>query len=146
MQIFAAARKVGAAIEPALVTTGRPGTVVAAYRTRVIVETGWSPEAADLLVVPGGGYNDRDAPGVWAQIRRGDLPKALAAAKRPGLTISSVCTGAMVLAAAGLTHGRPCTTHHMAKMDLADQGGLVRDARVVDDGGAVWHAPAGTAR
>nr|WP_037967962.1 DJ-1/PfpI family protein [Streptomyces sp. SS] len=43
----------------------------------------------------------------------------------------------MLLAAAGLTRGRPCTTHHKAKADLERQGGLVKNARVVDDGDLV---------
>ncbi len=79
----------------------------------------------------------RPHPGVWAEIRRGTLPRALAAAVRPGLTISAPCTGVMLLSAAGLTNGRPCTTHHRVRPDLERQGGVVKDARVVDDGDLV---------
>lgn len=85
---------------------------------------------ADLLVVPGGGYARRDSPGVWAEIQRGTLPKAQAVAARPGLTVSALCTGTMPLSAAGLTRNRPCTTHHRARQDLQDQGGVVKNARV----------------
>ncbi|MDG4865993.1 DJ-1/PfpI family protein, partial [Streptomyces sp. T-3] len=60
--------------------------------------------------------------------------RALAAAARPGLAIGAVCTGAMLLAAGGVTQGRPCTTHHRARADLEEQGGVLKNARVVDDG------------
>lgn len=43
----------------------------------------------------------------------------------------------MLLSAAGLTRGRPCTTHHRARPDLAEQGGVLKTARVVDDGDLV---------
>ncbi|ALO05908.1 Transcriptional regulator AraC family protein [Streptomyces venezuelae] len=43
----------------------------------------------------------------------------------------------MLLSAAGLTKGRPCTTHHKARPDLQQQGGLLKNARVVDDGDLV---------
>ncbi|MFE6479171.1 DJ-1/PfpI family protein [Streptomyces rochei] len=110
-----------------------PRTVQAAYGTGLRVDHGWAPRDADLLVVPGGGYARREDPGVWAEIRRGSLPRALAAATRPGLTVSALCTGVMLLSAAGLTTGRPCTTHHRARADLEKQGGMLRNARVVDD-------------
>ncbi|MGW8362032.1 DJ-1/PfpI family protein [Streptomyces wedmorensis] len=113
-------------------------SVTAAYGTAVRGLHRWAPDEADLLVVPGGGYARRDSPGVWAEIDRGVLPRALAAASsRPGLTLGALCTGVMLLAAAGLTRGRPCTTHHKAKADLERQGGLVKNARVVDDGDLV---------
>ncbi|MET9800122.1 DJ-1/PfpI family protein [Streptomyces sp. NPDC006368] len=112
-------------------------TVTCAYGTKVRVEHRWAPDQADILVVPGGGYARREDPGVWAEIRRGVLPRALAAARREGLTISALCTGVMLLSAAGLTRGRPCTTHHRARADLEQQGGVLKNARVVDDGDLV---------
>ncbi|MFH9953736.1 DJ-1/PfpI family protein [Streptomyces roseolus] len=114
-----------------------PRTVTAAFGTGLRAEHRWAPEEADLLVVPGGGYARRDDPGVRAEIRRGALPRALAAARRPGLTIAGLCTGVMLLSAAGLTRGRPCTTHHRAQADLVEQGGVLKKARVVDDGDLV---------
>ncbi|MFI1714969.1 DJ-1/PfpI family protein [Streptomyces sp. NPDC053513] len=124
-------------IEVRYVSATGARAVTAAYGTAVRGIRPWAPEEADLLVVPGGGYARRDSPGVWAEIDRGTLPRALAAAVRPGLTVSALCTGVMLLSAAGLTEGRPCTTHHKAKPDLARQGGLVKNARVVDDGDLV---------
>ncbi|MET9296191.1 DJ-1/PfpI family protein [Streptomyces sp. NPDC003077] len=124
-------------VEVRYVTAGAPGTVRGAYGTSVRVDHGWAPHQADVIVVPGGGYRRRNGPGVWAEIDRGVLPRALAAAPRRGLTISSLCTGAILLSAAGLTKGRPCTTHHGAKDELRARGGVVKDARVVDDGDLV---------
>ncbi|MGW6983991.1 DJ-1/PfpI family protein [Streptomyces sp. NPDC054932] len=137
-EVFCAARFfTGREVEVRYVTASRPGVVRAAYGTRVHVDHGWAPRETDILLVPGGGYARPDGPGVRAEIRSGVLPQKLAAAVRPGLTVSAVCTGTMLLAAAGLTGNRPCTTHHMARPELAKQGGLVKNARVVDDGDLV---------
>jgi transcriptional regulator GlxA family with amidase domain len=84
----------------------------------------------DLLVVPGGFgtrrlLNDEETLG-W--IRR------TAAAARQ---VTSVCTGALLLARAGLLQGRRATTH-WASLDLLDSLGagvtVERASRVVDDG------------
>lgn len=127
----------GGAVETRYVNVDGPRTVVAAFGTRVIVDHGWSPRSADIIVVPGGGFRRPDGPGIWPEINRGVLPAALAQAARRGLVMSSLCTGAIILAAAGLTAGRPCTTHGGAKAELAARGGEVKNARVVDDGDLV---------
>ncbi|MFD9030786.1 DJ-1/PfpI family protein [Streptomyces sp. NPDC059567] len=124
-------------VEVRYVSASGARSVTAAYGTVVRGIRPWAPGEADVLVVPGGGYARRDRPGVWTEIDRGTLPRALAAAVRPGLTISALCTGVMLLSAAGITTNRPCTTHHKAKPDLQRQGGMVKSARVVDDGDLV---------
>jgi transcriptional regulator GlxA family with amidase domain len=43
----------------------------------------------------------------------------------------------MLLAHAGVLHHRPCTTHHTDRTALAEAGGQVIEARVVDDGDIV---------
>jgi transcriptional regulator GlxA family with amidase domain len=136
-EVFASARRLGADIDPLLVTTGEARMMVARHGTPVEVAGAWSPGDADVVVVPGGGYGERAPRGAWAEIQSGELPAALRAAPRPGLTIASVCTGAMLLTAAGLTSGRPCTTHHLARADLEAGGGRWVAARVVDDGDLV---------
>lgn len=57
--------------------------------------------------------------------------------------IASVCTGALVLAAAGLLAGRPVTTHHDHYDDLArvDPSVVIdTEARFVDDGDVITSA------
>ncbi len=115
-----------------------PGGVVSSHGLRVepngqLADLGGSPE---VLIVPGGGYNDRAEAGVRAQIE-GPLPERIAEYHAAGTLVASACTGAMVLAAAGLTDGRPAVTHHGALADLRESGAAVREARVVDDGDLV---------
>jgi putative intracellular protease/amidase len=99
-----------------------------------------SPDAASapvvpgVLLVPGGGWFDA-GPGVRALVQGGALPRLVAALHAGGTTVASVCTGAMLLGAAGLLAGRPAVTNAGALDDLAAFGADVRaDARVVDDG------------
>jgi transcriptional regulator GlxA family with amidase domain len=88
----------------------------------------------DVIIVPGGGWNDRSDAGAYAEARRGDLPAALRRLHDEGTVVASVCTGAMLVSAAGLLAGRTATTHHGAIDELRDSGVEVIDARVVDDG------------
>jgi transcriptional regulator GlxA family with amidase domain len=84
----------------------------------------------DLLVVPGG-YGTRALLGHAETL---DWISRTAAQAR---TVTSVCTGSLLLAKAGLLHGRSATTHWGALDLLAslDDGLRVeRDRRVVDDG------------
>jgi len=94
-------------------------------------------EATDLVVIPGGGWNDRGTHGAWAEAERGELPAAIAAAHEAGAVVATVCTGAMLASAAGLTRSRPAVTHHDAIDDLRAAGAQVVEARVVDDGDLV---------
>jgi transcriptional regulator GlxA family with amidase domain len=60
-----------------------------------------------------------------------------------GTLMTSVCTGALVYAKAGLLDGRPATTHWGALDRLASFGNDIRvdaDARFVDDGNVVTAA------
>ena len=104
---------------------------------RVRTDGRLDPDRTDLLVIPGGGWNDRGAHGAWAEAERGDLPAAIAATARGGAVVATVCTGAMLAATAGLTRGRPAITHHGAVEDLRASGARVVEARVVDDGDLV---------
>lgn len=126
---------VNANIEQTFVTVAEPRTITTMSGIEIVIRAPWSPRSADVIVVPGGGYGEGS--GVDNEIRCGVLPRALADARRPDLVLASVCTGTLLLAAAGLTTGRPCTTHHAAKTDLRAQGGNVVGGRVVDDGDLV---------
>jgi transcriptional regulator GlxA family with amidase domain len=91
----------------------------------------------DGLVAVGGGWMNRAAQGSWAQARAGVLPARLAAAADGARWAASVCTGGMLLAAAGLLTGRTATTNRNAYDELRAYDVTVLDERVVDDGDRV---------
>jgi transcriptional regulator GlxA family with amidase domain len=69
--------------------------------------------------------------------------EALRAARARGARVASICTGAFVLAAAGLLDGRRVATHWQAAADLAQRyPALSVDASVlyIDDGGILTSA------
>lgn len=126
--VFGHAVQAGGDVETTLVRPSAPGEVTGFFGTRIVVPTAWDPTDADVLIVPGGGDQ---------LIKDPEVLRDLVRAQEAGVTVAGVCTGVLVLSAAGLTKGRPCTTHHLGKADLAAQGGKVIDARVVDDGNLV---------
>lgn len=125
--------RAGASIETRLVTLAETDLVTASHGLRV--EPDGTLGEPDLLLVPGGGWTTEG--GVRAVVEDGGLPAAVGERAANGATVASVCTGAMVLAEAGLLEGRPAITHHVAIEDLEDAAGTVVDARVVDDGDVV---------
>lgn len=133
-EVFRTAAELGGPIDAELVGAHGGGTITASHGLRVMVDRGPS-EAPDLMLVPGGGWFQ--GAGVRAEIKRGVLTRALVAAHEAGSIVGSVCTGAMLLAAAGLVEGRPATTHHSAIEDLRAAGAQVEEARFVDDGDIV---------
>lgn len=124
----------GAGLPIRYVTLDGAERVTASHGT--VVVTGMTlGRAPDVLLVPGGGWRARSPVGAWAEYERGVIPAAIAARHAAGSTVASVCTGAMLLAQAGILDGRPAVTHHVALEDLRSHGVDVRaDARVVDDG------------
>ncbi|MET9576412.1 DJ-1/PfpI family protein [Streptomyces massasporeus] len=126
--VFGHAAQAGGHVETALVRRSAPGGVRCFFGTRITVPAAWEPTDAAVLIVPGGGDQLMKDP---------DVLRDLVRAQQAGVTVAGVCTGVLVLSAAGLTHGRPCTTHRLAKAEPAAQGGKVIDARVVDDGNPV---------
>lgn len=125
----------GVELEVRLVAVDGPLEVVAEHGLRVFAEDQLG-DAPDLLVVPGGGWLGRAPRGTRAELD-GPLPGAIARAHAAGTTIASVCTGAMLVAGAGISEGRPATTNRSAVEDLRETGAEVIEARVVDDGDLV---------
>ncbi|HEX3715434.1 MAG TPA: DJ-1/PfpI family protein [Trebonia sp.] len=83
--------------------------------------------APDIIVVPGG-------PGQSAQMTPGPLQDWLIAADKTSAWTTSVCTGSLILAGAGLLSGRPATTNWMAMDELRRLGAVPRPERYVFDG------------
>ncbi|WP_254864648.1 DJ-1/PfpI family protein [Halovivax gelatinilyticus] len=137
-EVFDTARAFGADLSVSLVTLAERERVTASHGLRVepdgtLAEPAESSTLPDLLVVPGGGWTTADG-GVRRVVDDGALPDAVEGHYAAGTTVASVCTGAMILAEAGLLDGRPATTHRVALDDLADAGATVRESRAVDDG------------
>lgn len=128
LEVLTAAGLPTTAVRP----TGHATTIRTAHGLRIEV-TDELDDSAELVVVPGGGWRD-DNGGVRTQVA-GPLPARLAAMHEDGVVLASVCTGAMLLAAAGVMRGRPAVTNRIALEDLAQAGAHVHpEARVVDDG------------
>jgi putative intracellular protease/amidase len=81
----------------------------------------------DIVVVPGG-------PGQAAQMGPGPLQHWLVAADETSTWTTSVCTGSLILAAAGLLNGRAATTYWLALDELRSLGAIPRRERYVFDG------------
>jgi transcriptional regulator GlxA family with amidase domain len=86
----------------------------------------------EIVLVPGG-------PGEVAA-RAGGALEWLRAVDRTSTWTTSVCTGSLVLAAAGLLDGRRATTHWLAFDELRRLGAEPVDERVVFDGKLVTAA------
>jgi transcriptional regulator GlxA family with amidase domain len=129
----------GAGFDTRFVTIEPADVVTSAHGARVIPDGVLGDP--DLVIVPGGGWNDRDGKGAWYEARRGAITDALKKRHQRGGRIASVCTGAMLLAEAGILDGRPAITHHSAIEDLRRAGARVVDgARFVDDGDIITAA------
>lgn len=87
--------------------------------------------ALDVLHVPGGG-------GVDALMENEEVLAWLR--KQSGRVVLSVCTGALLLGAAGLLTGRRATTHWASVHLLPEFGAEVVDKRVVVDGDWIFAA------
>ena len=132
-EVFQNAAEAGADCTISLRTIDAVGVVEASHGLRIEPDGRLADADPDLLVVPGGGWNDRGAAGAWAEAERGAIPEAVAAAHDAGTMIAGVCTGGMLLACAGVTDGRPAVTHGGALDDLRATPAEVVKARVVDD-------------
>jgi len=131
-EVFQTAGELGGEMEATLVTVREPTTVTASHGLRVEPDAALEDVDPDLILVPGGGWSDRDSPGARREFDDGTIPDVLRTLA-PTTRLASVCTGAMLLAAAGVLTNRPATTHHSAMDDLSVFAD-VREERIVDDG------------
>ncbi|GFE20896.1 DJ-1/PfpI family protein [Streptomyces nigrescens] len=83
--------------------------------------------APDILVVPGG-------PGQLAHMTDGPLQEWIRAVDAHTTWTTSVCTGSLILGAAGLLKGRRATSHWLALDQLPGLGAEPTGERVVFDG------------
>ncbi|MER7276520.1 DJ-1/PfpI family protein [Dactylosporangium sp. NPDC000244] len=81
----------------------------------------------DVVVVPGG-------PDVAAQVADAELGEWLRRVDAGATWMTSVCTGSLILAAAGLLRGRAATSHWLVTERLREYGALPSPGRVVVDG------------
>ncbi|RJO78352.1 helix-turn-helix domain-containing protein [Nocardia panacis] len=127
--VFPAVQVNGAPVYDVVVCTPDPG-VVAGYAGRAVVIDHGLDEiaAADTVIVTGTGARaDTDE----------RVLTALRAAADAGTRIASICTGAFVLARAGLLDGRPATTYWLYSAEMRERFPLVDlrpDVLFVDDG------------
>jgi transcriptional regulator GlxA family with amidase domain len=106
-------------------------------------DTGWLALVADapmtefphpdIVLVPGG-------PGQAALMEDGPVHEWLRAAHETSTWTASVCTGSLILAAAGLLEGRRATSHWLALEELGRLGAEQTAERVVFDGKLVTAA------
>jgi transcriptional regulator GlxA family with amidase domain len=128
------------AIGPYAVFTNLPGStvVVCAERTGRLADdndllhldighTFDDVPSPDLLLVPGGTITRRIAK------TGGPIVDWIRAAHATSTYTTSVCTGALLLGAAGVLEGRRATTHWMALDQLRAYGAEPSDQRVVTD-------------
>lgn len=93
-----------------------------------------APKDLDVLFIPGG------TEGTLSVMGREDTMTWIKDRASRAKHITSVCTGSMVLAKAGLLKGKKATSHWATREALADFGAIPVDQRVVQDGNVLTGA------
>jgi len=112
----------------------RLGTITCAKGMRMEPDTTWADAGPlDVLVLPGG-------QGTRPQIGDEMVRSWLTGLAGTGTLMTSVCTGSLLFADAGLLDGRPATTHWASLEHLAKLGTDIKvrpDDRFVDSGDVI---------
>jgi transcriptional regulator GlxA family with amidase domain len=127
--VFPAVRVDGRPGYEVTICTPEPGVVAGHSGLAVVIRNGLDViEDADTLIVTGTGAREAADPRVLHALRR---------SAGQGKRIASICTGAFVLAQAGLLDGRPATTYWQYTHEMRDRFPAVDlqpDVLFVDDG------------
>jgi transcriptional regulator GlxA family with amidase domain len=111
--------------------------VTCAKGLRVLPDETWeTAPPLDVLVYPGGR-------GTRAELGNDAVLEWMRGISRSGAVVASVCTGSLVLAAAGLLDGKPATTHWQSLELLPTLGEDIEvrpDDRFVDNGEVITAA------
>lgn len=89
--------------------------------------------APDIVVIPGG-------PGTRALLADATVLDWIRTVHQTSLWTTSVCTGALLLAAAGILDGAPATTHWNARETLSGLGAETTPGRVMETGKVITAA------
>jgi len=124
-EVLRKAKQLHRALNLSVITRATKESIVCALGLTILAhEVKRDLSDLDLLVVPGGPGRDR-------LIQDRGLIDGIAAFGR-SKPVASVCTGALVLQAAGLLSGRSATTHFLSRGELTEAD-VVTDRVVVDD-------------
>jgi AraC family transcriptional activator FtrA len=114
----------------------RPGNITAATGVTIAADRGLEGlEEADTVVIPGFA--------TWETATFPEVAQAVARAHARGARVMSICTGALVLAEAGVLDGLRATTHWMAAELLARRRPAVHvdaDVLYIDEGDVLTSA------
>lgn len=136
-EVLTAWRDLGGSEVEVLLVGENTAPVKCAKGMRVVPDVAWSDLGdVDVLVYPGGR-------GTRTQVGNETIRARVRALKEGGTLMTSVCTGALVYADAGLLDGRPATTYWSAFDELLPLGRGIEpqpDQRFVDDGDVITAA------
>jgi transcriptional regulator GlxA family with amidase domain len=108
-----------------------PGTILTNHGLKIVPEhTFESAPAPDILVVPGGF-------GTLALLNKPSVLEWIRVRAKRAEIVASVCTGALLLAKAGLLDGQAATTHYLQRdllRELAPGAVIHEDKRFLDNG------------